>query len=119
MIIAIVSGSRDWSDRESIYKALDESCCQMVVQGGCPTGADFIAREYARNKSLILVTFYANWKKYGNSAGPIRNERMLDAYKDNDQAIVLCFQKNFSRGTQNAIDIANQFYMHVKIHRAV
>lgn len=48
----------------------------VIVQGGCPTGVDAAAVEYAEARGWSSETFTAEWKKYGRAAGPKRNERM-------------------------------------------
>lgn len=115
-IIAIVTGSRDWDDSAFIESRLVASCCSTVVQGGCLTGADRIARDWAKYFDIEIVTYKANWNKYGRAAGPLRNRRMLEPYKDNPNAIVMAFRLNKSRGTTTTIDIANEFKMDLRIY---
>lgn len=76
----LVTGGRDYGDRQALWAALDFrhrligiSC---VIQGECPTGADKIAREWARENGVECVGFPADWEQHGLAAGPIRNRQM-------------------------------------------
>ena len=55
---------------------------QVIIQGGCPTGIDAMARKLAADYHNTLETFPADWKKQGRAAGPIRNQAMADAGAD-------------------------------------
>lgn len=50
----------------------------VIINGGCPTGADKLARGLALDSELDCETYPARWKKAGKSAGPRRNQRMID-----------------------------------------
>ena len=52
----------------------------LIAHGDAP-GADTMAGNWA-NWHLIKVTrFPAEWRKYGKSAGPVRNQKMIDEGK--------------------------------------
>lgn len=46
-----------------------------IVHGGC-RGADALASRYSKQKNIKEIIFIANWKLFGKSAGPRRNELM-------------------------------------------
>lgn len=48
----------------------------LLIDGGAP-GADRMAREFARWAAIPTKTFAAEWGKFGRSAGPRRNAKML------------------------------------------
>jgi hypothetical protein len=50
----------------------------VILQGGCPTGADALARKWCCLKGVPYENFPADWRKYGRKAGPIRNTRMIE-----------------------------------------
>lgn len=56
-------------------KALALAC------GGCPTGADMLARQWARDCAIALTVFEADWKQFGKIAGPLRNGQMLGDFQ--------------------------------------
>jgi hypothetical protein len=105
-ILVIVTGSRDWTDRAIIHSDLlaceRPGAAMKLVQGGCPTGADAIAAEYALRRGWNVVTVKADWRKYGRAAGPIRNQQMIETYAGRAFR-VLAYSKNNSPGTANTI----------------
>lgn len=88
----IITGGRHRNhqeDYDTLLEALfdiDMHWCgargQVIIQGGCPTGIDAMARKLARESRLSLETFPADWEKYKTGAGPIRNQQMADAGAD-------------------------------------
>jgi hypothetical protein len=109
--VVIVTGSRDWADSGPIYRALDDACPTLVVEGGA-RGADAIARAWAKDSGVRSYSFNANWHKYGGFAGPLRNRLMLQAYPN---AIVLAFPLD-GPGTKDCIEQARQMRMRVLIY---
>jgi len=84
MPTALICGGRDYDDRDSLFIQLDridgKRHIHIVVQGGAP-GADKLAAEWARFRGREVITHPADWKRHGKAAGPMRNQRMLDAEK--------------------------------------
>ena len=52
-----------------------------IVNGGCKTGADKLARAVCSMLAITCITEPAKWKKHGKGGGPIRNQLMLDRWK--------------------------------------
>jgi hypothetical protein len=111
MKLAIV-GSRTFNDSfvliEWLYffKAAEEELWQgyvEVVSGGCPKGADAIAKKAALVGGFKYTEFSADWNKHGKSAGFKRNQQIVD-YCD----AVLAFWDGKSRGTQDTINKAKK-----------
>lgn len=73
-----------------------------VVEGG-QRGIDRLARNWAKEKSIPVTTFEAEWKKYGNSAGPIRNEEMAE-YAE----ALVAIRDGKSKGTEDMISKARK-----------
>ena len=71
----------------------------MVIHGDCPTGADSIAREVASLLGAHSMEFRANWISHGRSAGPIRNQAMIDEKPE----VVVALWDGSSRGTLDTI----------------
>ena len=76
MKIILVCGGRFFSAQWAVEKALDDLTPEAVMQGGCPSGADWLAKNYARERGLPGIEVEANWDYYGRSAGPRRNAWM-------------------------------------------
>ncbi len=68
-------------------------------------GADFLAVKAARACGIPYVEFPAEWERFGKSAGPIRNQKMLDEGKPD---LVIAFHEDLekSRGTKDMISRA-------------
>jgi hypothetical protein len=89
----------------------------MLIEGGAK-GADAVAKWWAEQSPMhdsvgvgkdsltrfIHVSVPAEWDKYGRSAGPIRNQKMLDMGPD----LVLAYAYDFSqvKGTAHMMRIA-------------
>jgi hypothetical protein len=80
----LVCGGRDYEDYATAYAVLDEIQPRMIrLMSGGATGADTIARHWAISRGVLFDVYEAEWKLYGRSAGPRRNQRMLDEGKPN------------------------------------
>jgi hypothetical protein len=118
----LVTGSRDWADRDTVYRALDAICAGFglyykpdehgntlpdpdlvtVVHGDHWAGADRIASDWCASAALVPERHPANWETHGRKAGFLRNREMVLAGAD----LCLAFRKGASKGTQMTIDLA-------------
>lgn len=73
----LVCGGRKFSDAELLFFVLDEIRPSIVVHGAAK-GADALADLWARKRGVPCRRYFAQWLKYGNLAGVLRNQRMLD-----------------------------------------
>lgn len=96
----LVTGSRNWTDREQIRKALSLLPPGSTVVHGAAGGADTIADEEARALRLNVEPHPADWKRHGRKAGPLRNQEMIDA---GPYDIVFAFPLPGSIGTEDCI----------------
>jgi YspA, cpYpsA-related SLOG family len=100
----LVTGDRNWVDRDTIEKAL--SWCATIgydtVIEGEARGADRISREIAESIGMKVESYPANWDKYHRSAGSIRNQQMLTEGKPD---LVIWFHHNLmqSKGTLDMV----------------
>jgi hypothetical protein len=104
--IVTVTGERDWRDRETIYRVLDEElawCCgsreeptynpaRFILRHGVAEGADWIANDWGKERGVTIERFPAEWKDpvtriYNPSAGPIRNRKMAKAEPRADKVV--------------------------------
>jgi len=101
--LAIV-GSREFIDWSLLVqetrKFIDELDFKIthIVSGGA-RGADAMGKKFARNHRLRYEEYSADWEKYGNSAGMIRNKEIVD----NSDAVIL-FWDGKSSGTKNTLE---------------
>lgn len=105
MKLAIV-GSRDFQDYKLLYNKVFElfgiGSIEKIISGGA-RGADTLAEQFARECSIPLQVFEADWKTYGRSAGFIRNQKIV-AVCDT----ILAFWDQKSRGTADTIKKARE-----------
>ena len=84
----LVTGSREWDDAETLRYALIQAWAprhpepMIIVHGACPTGADAMADEWARDYGIQTEPHPADWKGYGKQAGFIRNAEMASLGAD-------------------------------------
>lgn len=77
----LVTGGRDYKNRTLVHATLENyPYISLLVEGGAQ-GADRLAREWALHRKVPQRTFHADWKQHGKSAGPKRNQQMLDETK--------------------------------------
>lgn len=76
----IISGGRDYNDRDFVYMVLDhvhrERVITLLIEGGA-RGVDRLGRDWAIDRGVPYHTEPADWDTYPKSAGPIRNRAML------------------------------------------
>lgn len=116
-MILLIAGGRDFTPQPHHWQWLDEfqrhqarfgDPAKEVVNGGA-LGADRFAAEWAKKNSIGVIWFPAEWSKYGNRAGPIRNGVMADYLlsanrRTGESVAVILFPGG--RGTQNMHDQA-------------
>lgn len=96
MTRVLVCGSRDWTDKDAIYRAIRSVPGVSAILHGGARGADRIAGEYARDHGILEEVYPADWTHLGRSAGPIRNQHMLEhGHPD----LVLAFPTPYGKGT--------------------
>lgn len=52
---------------------------EILIITGDAKGVDTVALEWAMSRGIKSKAYPAKWKTYGNKAGPIRNQLMLDS----------------------------------------
>jgi len=109
----LICGSRTF-DRPELVETflfgtqwmLPETEKLVVIEGGCPHGgADAHAESWARRQNHVeLVHMPADWDRHGRSAGPIRNQQMLDNNRPVDLVVAFVDKPLAeSRGTADMV----------------
>ena len=103
----LVCGGRRYGDdsraeRDGLRDRLERLNPSTVITGGA-TGADQHAYQWCVMTCTPRWTFPADWDQYGPSAGPIRNQRMLD---EGNPDVVLAFPGG--RGTADMVRRAKE-----------
>lgn len=104
----VIAGTR-YKDKENreifddynlVVQAVQRSGFNITeVVSGCAIGADRLGEKWAINNSVPIKEMPADWNRYGNSAGPLRNKAMAEYA---DAAIVIWDGE--SRGSRNMIE---------------
>lgn len=89
----LVCGGRDYNDWESVRIVLDALHCAPknfieVVMHGDARGADRLGQRWAHENGVTELAFPANWKRYKNAAGTLRNTDMANYMADEPEAWV-------------------------------
>lgn len=101
----LVCGGRDFDDYELLYTTLDLITYgqnDVIIIEGDARGADKMAGQWAKERGHRLEVFPAEWGKFGNRAGPIRNQQMLNEGPD----LVIAFPGG--RGTAHMVGISKK-----------
>ncbi len=110
----IIAGGRDFADRTLMEEKLKEfynfgDCFDIgkpnitEIVHGCANGADKMGESIAIDWNIDYTPFPADWEKYGDSAGPIRNEEMKQYGH-----LLIAFWDGNSTGTKDMIDRASK-----------
>lgn len=104
-----IVGSRGFNDKELFSQTMNKfldvyplETIENVVSGGA-AGADTMGAQWAEMKGIETKIFLPEWKKYGKSAGIIRNGEIVEA-----SDVLLAFWDGKSPGTKNSIDRAKK-----------
>ena len=110
----IVAGGRDFGNYQLLCTKLDFLFSKItpVVICGEARGADLLGKKYAQEHNIQVLSFPANWDKYGKSAGFRRNEEMA---KEADALVA--FWDGKSKGTGHMIQTMLKLGKRVKIVR--
>ncbi len=97
----LVCGGRDYVEASFLFAALDKLHAKrpitLIIEGGA-LGADRLGRWWAKSRCVPFETEDADWKRYGDRAGSIRNSVMITKWKPEG---VVAFPGN--RGTADMI----------------
>lgn len=119
MKVVVITGSRNWTDRDAIARVLEGA--DVAILGDCPTGADRIAREICDARGTRYRVHFAEWDMRGRMAGPERNARMVANAKGNavagHEVTVHAFPLPDSRGTWDCVRKAKAAGLAVEVHR--
>lgn len=125
MIRVLITGSRDWTDKQAIHEALFSYFANqpapswqfVLVSGACPTGADKMAEEVAEKLGWTIERHPAQWNVHTDEcpdwhrplarckmAGFRRNREMVDL----GATVCYAFILNGSRGATHTADLAER-----------
>jgi predicted Rossmann-fold nucleotide-binding protein len=82
----LICGGRDYDDYNFMKMVMDKvvfdhgdhQMSNYTIISGAARGADSLAIRLSHEYGMKLESYPADWTKHGMSAGPIRNQQMLD-----------------------------------------
>lgn len=107
MKVAVI-GSRGLTVK-NLEKYLPEGTTE-IVSGGA-RGIDQCAKEYAKEKGMLLTEFLPEYRKYGRGA-PLRRNLQIIEYADQ----VIAFWDGESHGTKYVIDQCKKKNIKIRIY---
>lgn len=114
----LVVGSRSITDYELIKRKLDfmlSNHKDIVIVSGGAAGVDTCAKQYAQEKGYFYKEFPAEWKKYGNKAGYIRNAEMHAYIAKQKSRGCVAFWDGVSKGTKHNFALAEKHQTPIKV----
>lgn len=111
----LVCGGREFTDVEYAIPRIHRIHVKTPVTTlicGMAKGGDSIALAWARELNIPVEEYYADWKKHGKAAGPIRNQKMAD---DGHPDMVLALPGG--NGTAGMVEIARKAGIHTVVCR--
>ena len=116
-IVAVV-GSREYRDSghptvEEVVAELARSAPNVTVISGGARGVDQRAIAAARGAGLAVREYPADWSRYGNRAGYLRNEEMVKAAD-----MVVAFWDGESPGTKLTIGLCMKHHRTLLLYQA-
>ena len=109
----IIAGGRNYNDYTFLKQKCDyylQNLSDIEIVSGTCRGADKLGERYCDERGYILTAFPAEWDKYANSAGRIRNEKMAK-YAD----CLIAFWDGESRGTRHMIAMMKKYRKPYKV----
>lgn len=112
----VIAGCRDYRDYEQAKEYIDFCLSnirkehKIIILSGGATGADALGERYAQENGFKIERHPADWKRFGKSAGPKRNEEMAKVCD-----YVICFWDGESRGTKSMIGFAKEYGKPLKV----
>lgn len=109
----IIAGSRSVENEEFIYWFMDRYLSENKVTWvicGMAEGPDLYGKNWAEANGIPVDAKPADWKKYGNQAGPLRNiemSKVADA--------LIAFWDGSSPGTKHMIRVMNSLKKDVQV----
>ncbi len=97
----LVCGSRNWTNRDAIWRELEKLPEGTIIVHGGARGADRIAGNVAKLLNFEVRVYPADWLTNGKAAGPIRNQEMLDKEHPDKDGVPVSLGLAFSEDLEN------------------
>jgi len=98
---------------QPVSELIHGACGHIDSEPGKYRGIDGLADQWAKERGILPTPYPADWPFYGNGAGPIRNQQMVDTKPD----LVIAFYGG--KGTADAVAKAKAAGITVREFRRV
>jgi YspA, cpYpsA-related SLOG family len=112
--LVLVTGSRKWRDKWSMHRLLSEMAPTVLIEGG-QRGADKLSKAWALKYGVHPIETEALWDYSGTTAGPLRNQFMLQVALGLRDAWGAPFPLPESVGTWHMVKICKAAGLEVRI----
>lgn len=102
-LVVLITGDREWTQASPIIRCLAFLPRGSLVIHGAAPGTDTLSGRIAKAFKLQVISYPAQWHRYGRAAGPIRNQRMLDRHPNISLAFAFHDRLLHSKGTKDMI----------------
>jgi hypothetical protein len=103
----IIAGGRGFNNYDMLTTAVNNLIDRHpdidIIVSGTARGADELGERYAKDNSVTVERYPAQWDKYGKSAGYRRNEQMAELAD-----ACICFWDGVSKGTEHMINLSRK-----------
>jgi len=107
----VIAGSRAFENISLMREELSDIDFEITeVISGTAKGADTLGEKWAYENNVALKRIAPDWRKFGRSAGVIRNEEMAKCAD-----ALVAFWDGESRGTKHMIGIAKEYGLKIKV----
>jgi hypothetical protein len=117
--IVLCTGDRRYAKFDVILEALKvtkrELHAVIFAHGGAP-GADSLVGSACKKLRTPCYSYPAEWQKYRNAAGPIRNRLMLDLHPDAYAVLAFHDRLKDSSGTKDMVEESMRRGLPVILH---
>lgn len=116
----LIVGSRGYTDYASFKAKCDALLAEKtdieIVSGGA-SGTDAMEERYAHEHGYSLQVFPADWSRYGNRAGYVRNREMHSYISAHADRGVIAFWDGMGRGTAQSFALSKEFDNPIRVVR--
>ena len=108
----IIAGSRSITDYNTVVDAVQSSSITpSVIISGTARGVDQLGERYGTEHGIPIERYPAQWKKYKQRAGFIRNVQMGEVA----DALILVWDGQ-SNGSKHMLEVAYSMGLHIYVH---
>lgn len=104
-----------WMRRAQSRAAREGVTARQILWGvgDCPTGGDLFAWEWLKANRVYFRRFEADWDRYGDAGGPMRNNEMIQEIQPTH---TLAFLRPESKGAVGCADRAQKISEVTRVH---